>query len=196
MPLFLNEEFCWLNPGTLVSEENGFCIAAPPHSDFFRDPTGGGGTNDNAPFYYTEVTGDFVLRATVWHDFVSSGDACTLMVMDTPTLWAKACYEQTYFGGHTAVSVVTNGLSDDANGQTITTGRPITLQVARKGDTFAIHYAEDGKTFTMMRLFSLPMRQTVKVGFVAQSPDGEGGARHFYNASLEHRTLLDMRQGA
>ena len=39
MPKFLNEEFTWMNPGTLTPEENGFSIAAPPHSDFFRDPT-------------------------------------------------------------------------------------------------------------------------------------------------------------
>ena len=73
-------------------------------------------------------TGDFVLRATVWHDFIAAGDACTLMVMDTPTLWAKACFEQTYFGSHTAVSVVPNGLSDDANGQTIIQQEAIPLK--------------------------------------------------------------------
>ena len=77
MSIFENEMFQWLNGGTLVPEENGFAIIAPPHSDFFQDPTGGNGTRSNAPFYYTEITGDFTLRATVWHDFTAAGDACT-----------------------------------------------------------------------------------------------------------------------
>ena len=195
MPKFLNEEFTWMNPGTLTPEENGFSIAAPPHSDFFRDPTEDKLICENAPFFYTEVTGDFVLRATVWHDFIAAGDACTLMVMDTPTLWAKACFEQTYFGSHTAVSVVTNGLSDDANGQNIIEQEAITLQYARKGNTCAIHSSLDGEHFYMMRLFNLPMRETVKVGFVAQSPAGEGGIMHFKDVSLEHRSIRDMRVG-
>ncbi|MFR4008470.1 MAG: hypothetical protein ACLT0Y_03650 [Christensenellales bacterium] len=53
MSIFENEMFQWLNGGTLVPEENGFAIIAPPHSDFFQDPTGGNGTRSNAPFYYT-----------------------------------------------------------------------------------------------------------------------------------------------
>lgn len=195
MSIFENETFQWFNPGTLVPEENGFAIIALPHSDFFQDPTGGNGTRSNAPFYYTEITGDFTLRATVWHDFTAAGDACTLMAMDTPTLWAKACFEQTYFGAHTAVSVVTNGLSDDANGQNITTQTAITLQYARKGNTFAMHYSLDEKAFYMMRLFSLPMSQRIKVGFVAQSPAGYGGKMHFKDVFLAHCAPEDMRLG-
>jgi len=51
MPKFLNEEFTWMNPGTLTPEENGFSIAAPPHSDFFRDPTEDKLICENAPFF-------------------------------------------------------------------------------------------------------------------------------------------------
>ena len=39
MSRFLNEEFTWMNPGVLVHEDGGFSMTAPPHSDFFRDPT-------------------------------------------------------------------------------------------------------------------------------------------------------------
>ncbi len=195
MPKFLNEEFTWMNPGTLTPEENGFPLLLLRILIFSEILRRTSSSVKMRRSFYTEVTGDFVLRATVWHDFIAAGDACTLMVMDTPTLWAKACFEQTYFGSHTAVSVVTNGLSDDANGQNIIEQEAITLQYARKGNTFAIHYSLDGEHFYMMRLFNLPMRETVKVGFVAQSPAGEGGIMHFKDVSLEHRSIQDMRVG-
>ena len=38
------------------------------------------------------------------------------MVMQSDAVWGKACFEQSDFGTHAVVSVVTNGVSDDANG--------------------------------------------------------------------------------
>ena len=71
----------------------------------------------NAPFYYTEITGDFVMRVKVSHDFKDTYDSASIMVMQDMKNWAKACFEMTDFGTHAAVSVIArNGESDDANG--------------------------------------------------------------------------------
>ena len=43
----------------------------------------------NAPFYFTEIEGDFVLKVKVSHDFKDTYDSASLMVMEDANNWAK-----------------------------------------------------------------------------------------------------------
>ena len=63
------------------------------------------------------------------------------------------------------------------------------------GDVFCVLYALDGETFNMVRLFHLPVGESVKVGLEAQSPAGEGGLRLFSDVTLEHKTVKNLRAG-
>ena len=109
-------------------------------------------------------------------------------------MWAKAAFEKSDFGTKAAVCVVTNQVSDDANGCNIDQDE-VWLQIARVGDVFCVHYSLDGKKFDMVRLFYLPVGDIVKVGIEAQSPAGEGGLRFFSDLSLEQKTVHDLRAG-
>ena len=192
--------FRWLNEAPARIEDDALVIAAPPRSDFFRNHGAvaeEGITPDsiqNAPHYYTEIQGAFVMRVRVQHAFKDTYDACAIMVMQSDTVWGKACFELTDFGTHAVVSVVTNGVSDDANGCNIA-GDEVWLQVCRVGNSFAFHYSEDGERFYMMRFFYLPADATIKVGLVAQAPQGSGGERYFRDLSLEHKTVKNIRFG-
>ena len=112
----------------------------------------------------------------------------SVMVMKDLTCWAKCCYELTDFGTHAAVSVVTKGDSDDANGCNLE-GSTAWLQVARVGNNFAFHYSVDGENFYMMRYFHLPVDPVVKVGLLAQAPVGDGGLRVYEHLSIENITV-------
>lgn len=173
--------------------ENGIRAVATPYSNFFVDPENGGSVT-NMPFFYEEVTGDFVLRARVSHAFVSTYDACVLLAYDNEQLWAKACFEYTDYGTQSVVSVMTNGRSDDANSIAVD-GNEVWMQLARKGNVFGIHYSQDGKNYRMARLTNLPMGETIKVGLGAQSPLGQGGDCYFRDIELKKITLKDIRNG-
>ena len=110
------------------------------------------------------------------------------MVMKDMSCWAKCCFELTDFGTHAAVSVVTKGDSDDANGCNLE-GDTAWLQVCRVGNNFAFHYSVDGENFYMMRYFHLPAEPTIKVGLLAQAPVGTGGIRVYEHLSIEKRTV-------
>lgn len=150
-------------------------IYAPAKTDWFNNPVPENGVLSapvaNAPFFYTEVTGDFVFRVKVRPNFKSVYDACALMVIQDEKLWTKAAFEKSDFGTTAAVCVVTNGVSDDANGCNIAQ-EEVWLQIVRVGDVFCTHYSLDGERFDMVRLFHLPVEKTVKVGIEAQSPAG------------------------
>lgn len=193
MPTLTQLPFQWMNQSDIDIQGDHVSMTAPPKSDFFCDPRGLI-SNDNAPYYYTEVIGDFVFRARVRPQFLATYDSCTLMVMDGPTTWAKVCFEFTDFGTHAVVSVVTNGVSDDANGPNISEDT-VWLQVARRDNLFAFHYSLDGQRYDMVRIFCLPVSSPIKVGLVAQSPTGEGAVMEFSDVSLEARTVGDLRAG-
>lgn len=188
----------WLNESQIIKEGNEVVIYAPGHTDWFNNPVPEKGVLSapvsNAPFFYTDVTGDFVFRAKVRPSFQSVYDACALMVIQDEKLWTKAAFEKSDFGTTAAVCVVTNGISDDANGCNIDE-EEVWLQIVRVGDVFCTHYSLDGENFYMVRLFHLPVEKTVKVGIEAQSPAGEGGLRFYSHITLENKTVKNLRAG-
>ena len=195
MNAFKMDEFKWLNKSKITEADGTLIMTAPPKTDFFIDPDGQI-SNDNAPYFYAEIEGDFVFGAKVGHAFKGVYDACTLMVMVDGTHWGKLCFELTDFGTRAIVSVVTKEFSDDANGVNVDVGvKDVRLQIARKGNAFAFHYALGGAPCTMQRLFSLPADARVRVGFVAQSPLGDGAVMEFSEVRLEFRTVENLRAG-
>ena len=193
--------FQWLNESNLTKEGEKITIYAPAGTDFFcNDGTVSeeGVTPEslrNAPFYYTELSSDFVLTVKVSHDLKDSYDSSTLMAMEDLKNWAKSCFEKTDFGTHAAVSVVTkNGRSDDANGCNLS-GNTAWLRICRVNNSFSFLYSEDGTHFYMTRFFNLSGMETVKVGMLAQAPQGDGGYRVYENLTFEKRTVKNIRAG-
>ena len=193
-------EFKWLNESTIEKSENKIIIMAPGKTDFFRGIEAKSeegflpNSLSNAPFYYTEIEGNFVIKAKVSHEFKDVYDSASLMIMQNLECWAKACYEYTDFGTHAIVSVVTNGFSDDANGCNLE-GNTAWLQMCRVGNNFAIHYSTDGEKFYMVRFFTLPASPIMKVGLLAQCPLGSGGKRIYENLTIEKKTVKNIRAG-
>ena len=97
-------EFKWLNESTIKEMDGRIEIMAPGQTDFFCgsiDECEEGILPEslgNAPYYYTEVEGDFVLKVKVSHDFKDTYDSASVMVMKDLNCWAKCCYELTDFG--------------------------------------------------------------------------------------------------
>ena len=137
------KDFKWTVATQYEETENGIDIYAPAETDYFVNPVDGQVKAD-APFFYKEVEGDFILRSKVSLDFESIYDACVLLALENDKLWAKACFEYTDFGTNAVVTVMTNNKSDDANGVNVE-GNEIWLQMSRKDDVFAIHYSLDVK---------------------------------------------------
>lgn len=56
----------WINEANVTTKDNLVQITAPSKSDFFINPATGE-RNLNAPFFFTDIQGDFVLRSKVSH---------------------------------------------------------------------------------------------------------------------------------
>lgn len=176
-----------------VLPDSGLRVFVPPKTDYFRNPNGLQ-ASDDAPFLWLPVQGNFIAQVHVQPTFTATYDAGALMVRHNETRWAKTCYEDTDFGTHAVVSVVTNGVSDDANGVDLDAD-DVWLQIVRVGDLLAMHYALDGRVWHMTRYFALPMPREVMVGLVAQSPVGPGTAVDFLRFTVEQRNVENLRAG-
>ena len=94
--------------------------SAAPHSDIFIDP--GADTLLNAESMLNAATllgvppeGDFQFSARVTVEFASTYDAGVLLLWINDRHWGKLCLELSPDGEPMIVSVVTRGVSDDAN---------------------------------------------------------------------------------
>jgi regulation of enolase protein 1 (concanavalin A-like superfamily) len=74
-------------------------------------------------------------------------------------------------------------------------GNSVWLRIARLGAAFAFHASTDGSHWSLVRHFALAAGETPAVGFLAQSPLGDGCRARFDEISFESRRLDDVRSG-
>jgi regulation of enolase protein 1 (concanavalin A-like superfamily) len=175
-----------LSDGTLA-------IRAGARTDLFMDPSGGPAVA-NAPRLLGMATGDFLLSARVTVEFAARFDAGVLLLHVDDGSWAKLCFEYSPLEVPTVVSVVTRGVSDDCNSYPVG-GNSTWLRVARQGGAFAYHSSTDGVTWQLVRHFALLPGAGVAVGFMSQSPEGEGCSATFDSIRYRPEGLRDLRSG-
>jgi regulation of enolase protein 1 (concanavalin A-like superfamily) len=183
-------------------EQGGTVTAtAPAGTDLYVNPAGAGSTDaetllNAATLLGTPPAGDFQLSARVHVDFSSQFDAGVLLLWADERTWAKFCFEFSPAAEPMVVSVVTRGVSDDANAFVVA-DRSVGLRVSRVDGVYAFHASTDGRTWQLVRVFSLgddPDRH--QVGFEAQSPTGEGCTVTFTELHFTQQRLTDLRDGS
>jgi len=173
--------------------ERSLELSAGPASDLFADPAGGEPLA-NAPALVGAAPGDFLLSARVRAELASTFDAGVLLLRRDERNWAKLCFELSPQGEPTVVSVVTRGVSDDCN-SFAAEGDEVRLRIARLGDCFAFHASTDAIFWRLVRYFALEGEGEVSIGFLAQSPTGEGCRVRFDEIDYAERRLGDLRSG-
>lgn len=174
-------------------------ITAGSKTDLFVNPQGGESTLDaasalNAPRLLARVSGDFQLVSHVAVEFAATFDAGVLLIWVGDDQWGKLCFEYSPQGNPMVVSVVTKGVSDDAN-SFVTPHRDVWLRASRVGRAFAFHASLDGRRWEFIRHFALDAGETVELGFEAQSPTGEACTARFEEIRFSDQRLGDLRSG-
>jgi uncharacterized protein len=178
-----------------VPDEASLRVVAGGRTDWFVDPQRATEATMNAPALVGPSAGDFLLSARVTADFAATYDAGVLVLHERDDLWAKLCFEYSPQREPMVVSVVTRGVSDDCN-SFVVDGPSVWLRIARIGAAFAFHASTDGGRWSLVRHFALDGDGEPSVGFLAQSPTGEGCAVAFEWISYRAERLGDLRSGA
>lgn len=187
-------------PSTSWSYESGALTgSAGARQDRFVPPGGAAlDPESDAPrLLGTAPEGDFQLIARVRVGFAGAFDAGVLYLHVGDREWAKICLELSP-DRPTICTVVTRGHSDDAN-SFVVDGDTYWLRLTRTGKAFACHASADGEKWTFVRVFTLGNAEqaaAASIGFLAQSPTGEGCEVTFDRIEFRTTGLADLRDGS
>ena len=174
------------------SPDGKLTITASAKTDWFIDPQGAVEVR-NAPAFLFPTAGPCLLSAQVSVNHVAMYDAGVLLVYESPQAWAKLCLELSPQGRPTVVSVVTKGISDDCNAFPVTGS--IYMRLSKLEKAYAFHVSENGAEWDLIRYFRLEDHANTQMGFLAQSPTGNGCTASFADIRFEERLLADIRSG-
>jgi regulation of enolase protein 1 (concanavalin A-like superfamily) len=174
--------------------DGALTVTAPPRTDLFADPAGGEPLTA-APRLLGPVEGDhFQLSARVTCTFAGAFDAGALLLWADEGRWVKLALERSPDGEPGVVSVVTDGLSDDANAFAVA-GDAVWLRISRLGGSCALHARHDDEPWRFVRHFALATTDGLRAGFLAQSPAGDGATARFESIAFTPERLADLRSG-
>jgi regulation of enolase protein 1 (concanavalin A-like superfamily) len=108
--------------------------------------------------------------------------------------WVKLAFEVSPQREPMVVSVVTDGLSDDANAFVVPDDA-VFLRVSRLGSTCALHARLDGGAWRFVRYLALAAPDAVRAGFLVQAPIGDGATARFDEIDFVAERLADLRSG-
>jgi hypothetical protein len=184
-------------PGCRVTNGDTLTLTAAARTDMFVDPAGADQEPDAGRFAGLPPGGDFMLAARVRVAFASTFDAGVLLLYAAERQWAKLCFEYSPQLRPTAVTVVTKGVSDDSNSFEVD-GDTLWLRITRSGAAWAFHASADGSWWRLLRYFALggDPAELVRVGFLAQSPAGEGCTATFEHISFRPGAPANLRDGS
>ncbi|MFD0022034.1 DUF1349 domain-containing protein [Streptomyces sp. NPDC058382] len=187
-------------PATEWAHEGGVLTGrAGARQDRFVPPGGESleSVSDAPRLLGTAPEGDFQLIARVKVGFAAAFDAGVLYLHVGDREWAKICLELSP-DRPTLCTVVTRGHSDDVNSFTVD-GDTYWLRLTRTGRSFACHASPDGEKWTFVRVFALGTPEqsaAASVGFLVQSPTGEGCEASFDHITYRPTGLADLRDGS
>jgi regulation of enolase protein 1 (concanavalin A-like superfamily) len=186
----------WEPVVSAAAGEVGLLIEAGPQTDLFVSPDGGE-PSFRAPRLVGVPDEQFQLSALVEVEFGSTFDAGVLLLWAHESAWAKLCFEYSPAAQPMVVSVVTRGLSDDANCVDVA-GSSVWLRITSSGaERYAFHYANDGVHWNLVRHFHLAAgsEHAMQLGLLAQSPTGDGCRVSFTQLRYLPEALDDLRSG-
>lgn len=184
----------WRNQpqGWTFTPEGLLTITAPAKSDWFIDPQGMENIN-NAPALLFPVSSPCMLSARISVSPEAMYDAGALVIFESTQSWGKFALELSPQGNLNIVSVVTKGTSDDCNAFSVTS--PVYLRLSKLEQAYAFHFSQDGGEWSLIRYFKLLEEANPCMGFLAQSPTGNGCTAQFGEIHYEPYLLTDIRSG-
>jgi len=189
--------FEWIVPPTECGLNDGVLSAsAPARTDLFVDPANAASTVNAPRALAPAPDGDWRLSTRVRVSFRDAFDAGTLLIWIDDTHWAKLCFEVSPSGVPGVVSVVCDGVADDANAWPVADPLDgVWLRITRHGGAYAFHAGADGQRWEFVRNFSLGPG-TPQIGFVVQAPTGSGCGAVFDHVAYDPSAPTDLRDGS
>lgn len=190
----IEKNISWVNkPQEYYVTDNGIQIIAGEKTDMYIAPDYSYAI-DSAPRALFDSDKDFIFSTAIQHSFANKWDGGAIVLEADKDNWIKFCFEKDYTGAKRVVSVVTKGISDDAN--SIEFSQNIAhYKMAKKEDTVYLYVSKTGKDWYLVRAINFKFNKVLKLGLLAQSPEGKVNAVSFSNVKYSASTIKDFWVG-
>lgn len=163
----------WFNPPPQwQAVDSTISLTTGPRTDFWRK-THNGALRDNGHFYFQPVTGDFIADVHFSGQYRDLYDQAGLMARQDTTTWLK-CGIEYVEGVQHASAVVTRDFSDWSVVPLPQNPPKVWFRLTRHGITLEVRYSLDGDRYDLLRQAYLTASDTLQVGLMGCSPEGEG----------------------
>ncbi|PHJ60119.1 hypothetical protein VF14_11850 [Nostoc linckia z18] len=174
----------WYNkPQTWNIQDGTIKITSSQNTDFWRK-TFHGYIRDNGHFYCKQVSGDFTAQVKISGEYKEQYDQAGLMVRLDETNWLKCGIELIDNVQH-VIAVVTHDYSDVSLVPMLDNPAAIWMRVNRRGSALQVFYSLERENYTMFRMAYLTLVETVSVGIMCASPNGNGFPVNFEEFNIE-----------
>jgi len=182
-----------LENGSLILTNNELVFTSNKGTDFFNDMVSGK-NHDNAPRVLFEPKGDFIFSAKLSGKFAGSYDGGALIIYNDIMSSGKLTFERSKNAKPGLWSSVTRGATDDVHHRSFDE-TSMYLKVARKQNMYFFYSSNDGKTWDILRTFTLDKNNGTKIGLMVQSPEAENFTMRFSDIRYQARAFNDYWQG-
>lgn len=172
---------------------SGINIESGPKTDWFRDPNITYNT-DNAPKLLFTADENFVIKGSLKHSFKEKWDGGALVLKGDSLHWIKFCFEKDYLGMHRVVTVVTNDISDDCNAVALP-GDQVFYKMAKSKNVITMYYSTNAKDWILVRHLQFNFPGPLRLGWLAQSPEGKNCQVSFDHWSYSDKAITDPYKG-
>lgn len=182
-------------PSSWHFDGEAWIFEAAGRTDHFVDPASAAAVLNGARAFVTPPDRPWQMSASITAALPATYDAGMLMLWSEEQHFAKLCFERSPLGPAMIVSVVTRGVSDDANGWVVD-GDTVWLRISSIGDdAYAFHASSDGVFWELVRYFQLSGDGPMRCGISVQSPMGDGCTASFRGLALVENQLTELRDG-
>ncbi len=161
---------------------DGVQLTTGAQTDFWRK-THYGFIRDNGHFYYQTVTGDFTATVKITGQYQVLYDQAGLMVRENEMTWLK-CGIEFVESVQNVSAVVTRDFSDWSVVPLLHPPASLWLRLHRRAEAIEIQYSLDGTRYQLLRLTHLTHTNTLDVGIMAASPQGDGCKINFSELTI------------
>ncbi|RPD42836.1 DUF1349 domain-containing protein [Chitinophaga barathri] len=159
--------------GVSIRSANAFSMKAAKGTDLYSFVDGSFYVHQ-VPMLLFKPDTAFIFSARIKPQFKALYDGAAILLYNDSSNWAKLLLEKMDDGSVSiGSSVVRNRVTDDNYHRSAPTGE-IYLKAVRSGKIYCFYSSADGKTWNLLRTFSLSNPDSLRIGFYAQSPKGEG----------------------
>ena len=184
----------WNNTPQKYSIKNDvLTIVAGKKTDMFRDPNVTYNT-DNAPKLLFNADSNFVFATAIEHSFANKWDGGAIVLIQDSLHWIKFCFEKDYTGKRRVVSVVTNDISDDCNSVELKENK-VFYKMAKADNVITLYYSANNKNWFLVRHLQFNSSRDLRIGFLAQSPEGNSCTVKFSDIRYESKRINDPYLG-